>query len=137
MARQWPTRRSLVIGLISLGLSNILLMVNMFANSVVIFIISLLITALGHGLCLISGMAIVNKIAHPNQRAALISTYLITGYLGAIVPILGVGWIADAFGMTSALIAFCTAIGGLAFALSYMAKRCPAIVSPEASQGDQ
>ena len=133
MARQWPIRRSIMLGLLSLAVSNILLGINLYTNSITIFAISLLATALGHGLCLLAGMAVVNKVAMPHQRSALTSTYLITGYLGAIAPILGVGWIADAFSLNVALIIFCVFLSLLTFILCYLAKKCPAIVSPEAS----
>lgn len=131
IARPWPTRRSIMLGLASLGFSTLLLIVNIYANSVIIFAIGLLITALGHGLCLLSGMSIVQKVALPHQRAALTSTYLITGYLGAIAPILGVGWLADTFGLNVALISFCSMITVLSFVLCYFAKYCPAIEPSE------
>lgn len=131
LARPWPTRRCIILGLSSLGLSNLLLILNIYTNSIFVFAIGLIVTALGHGLCLLSGMAIVQKVAPPQQRAALTSTYLITGYLGAIAPILGVGWIADTFGLDIALISFCLSISALSFALAYMAQRTPAIIPLE------
>ena len=45
------------------------------------------------------------------NRAAVMSTYLFVAYLGTILPILAVGYLADHFGLTPAVIIFCISIG--------------------------
>lgn len=105
--RQWPLKRSLLIGLFAFSTSNLLLIANLQHASVLLFASSLILTAMGHGLCLISGMGIVNRIALPEHRAATTSSYLIIAYLGAIVPILALGFLADLFSMPVALVCFC------------------------------
>jgi len=59
----------------------------------------------------------INRIATPHNRSGLLSTYLVVGYLGSMAPMLGIGWIADRWGMNVALGCFCSAVvvmGGVA-----------------------
>lgn len=123
LVRQWPLKRSLLIGLACFSLSNLLLVANLWHASVLLFSASVLLIAMGHGLSLISGMGIVNRLALPEQRSATTSSYLIIAYLGAILPILAIGYLADQFGMQTALTAFCTSICSLSLALFFLTWR--------------
>ena len=49
------------------------------------------------------------------------------GYLGTIVPILGVGWLSDHLGLTVAIVIFCGAMALLTGALAWLAHRTPVI----------
>lgn len=53
------------------------------------------LTAIGHGLSQLAGMNMVGRIATPDTRAGLFSSYLVIGYIGSMVPMMGIGWIAD------------------------------------------
>ena len=55
------------------------------------------------------------------------STYLVVGYLGTIVPILGVGWLSDHLGLMVAIVIFCGAMALLTGALAWLAHRTPVI----------
>ncbi len=93
------------LGLLAVVLSNALLVFNFQAMSVAMFAVGVLAAAVGHGLCLLAGISMVNRIASPAQRAGLISTYLVSGYVGSIAPLLGAGWLADHFGLQAAITA--------------------------------
>jgi len=54
-------------------------------------------------MCLLAGISMVNRIARPAERSGLISTYLVCGYVGSIVPLIGAGWIADHYGLPMAI----------------------------------
>lgn len=120
LVRKWPLKRSFVLGLSSFTLSNILLMLNLHYTSTLLFSCSVLSLAFGHGLCLISGMGVVNRIALPEYRAATTSSYLIVGYLGAILPILAIGYLADKFSMATALTIFCLSLSLLCLSLLFI-----------------
>ena len=62
-------------------------------------------------------------MAAPSNRAGLLSTYLVIGYVGTILPILGLGALSDHIGLTRALVAFCCAFALLTLALCWMAWR--------------
>lgn len=126
LVRKWPLKRSLLIGLCSFVLSNLLLIANIWYTSVLLFSLTVLFVAIGHGLCLIAGMSIINKLAQPEHRSAITSSYLVIAYLGAILPILAIGFIADYFGMNAALTCYCISLAllslGLVFQLLYKIK---------------
>lgn len=130
MARPWVTKWVVVGGLLTLFLANILLMLNTRTTSLLLFGSSVLATALGHGLCLLGGISVVNKVAPPHQRSSLLSTYLMIAYLGSILPVLGMGWLADHIGLSQALLVFCSCIAALSGGLAYLAQRTPIIATP-------
>ncbi|MVW73632.1 MFS transporter [Bordetella sp. 15P40C-2] len=109
------------LGLTSLVVSNALLMVNLWTSSSVLFGLGVLFTAIGHGWCMLAGMSMINRIATSENRAGLLSTYLVIGYIGSMIPMIGVGWIADHWGMNVAVSTFCTfvVVTGLATAVLF------------------
>ncbi|PVY60652.1 MFS transporter [Pusillimonas noertemannii] len=131
VARPWVTKRVVIWGLLGLLLANVLLMLNTLTTSPLLFASSVLTTAFGHGLCNLGGISIVNKVAPPHQRSSLLSTYLMTAYLGSILPVLGMGWLADHIGLSNALLVFCTCIAVLTGCLAFAALRTPVIAAPE------
>lgn len=131
-ARPWATKRVVIWGLLSLMLANVLLMLNTTTTSPLLFASSVLTTSLGHGLCNLGGITVVNKVAPPHQRSSLLSTYLIIAYLGSILPVLGMGWLADHIGLTQALLVFCVCIGLLTGSLAILAQRTPVIAVSQA-----
>ena len=92
-----------LLGLLSVVLSNAMLVLNFTVGSSLVFIIGVCAAAAGHGMCLLAGISMVNRIASPAERSGLISTYLVCGYVGSIVPLLGVGWVADHYGLPVAI----------------------------------
>ncbi len=91
------------LGLLAVVLSNAMLVLNFRFGSSGIFVVGVCAAAAGHGLCLLAGISMVNRIAGPTERSALISTYLVCGYVGSIVPLIAVGWIADHHGLPIAI----------------------------------
>ncbi|WP_313088240.1 MFS transporter [Pseudomonas sp.] len=100
-----PLRWGGLLGLLAVVLSNAMLVLNFSLGSTLVFIIGVCAAATGHGLCLLAGISMVNRIASPAERSGLISTYLVCGYVGSIVPLLGVGWVADHYGLPVAVTA--------------------------------
>jgi MFS family permease len=96
------------LGLTGLVVSNALLMLNLWTSSSILFGLGVLFTATGHGWCMLAGMSMINRIATSENRAGLLSTYLVIGYIGSMIPMIGVGWIADHWGMSIAVSTFCT-----------------------------
>ena len=60
-----------------------------------LFFISDILVGVGHGFSLIGAFSFIHIMTDLNNRAAIMSTYLFVGYLGTIIPIVGVGFIAD------------------------------------------
>ncbi len=127
LARPVHTKTCAVWGLGLLAACNLLLIATSLTQWPALFVLSVLTTSAGHGLVNLAGIAIVNKVARPETRAGLLSTYLVVGYVGTIVPILGVGWLSDWLGLAVALVIFCVAMAALTGTLAWMAERTPLI----------
>ncbi len=102
-----PTRWSGFVGLKAFALCSALLLVNLQLGSLLFLALGILVTAIGHGMSLLAGMNMVNRIAEPHNHSGLFATYLVVGYCGSMIPIMGVGWIADYWGMQMAVSLFC------------------------------
>ena len=107
LAGKLPTHWCGVGGLLGLALSNALLMANLWAGSATLFALGVAFTAAGHGMSMLAGMSMINRIAKPSNRSGLLSTYLVIGYIGSMLPMMAIGWIADHWGMNVAVISFC------------------------------
>ncbi len=132
LARPLHPKNAMVAGFAALVLCNLLLVINNFVGSVLLFALSVLTTALSHGLCNLAGMSMVNKVATPASRAGLLSTYLMVGYCGTILPILGLGWLSDHIGLSRALVVFCICLAALAGVLAVLTWRTPRLPLPQA-----
>lgn len=128
LTRRFSTKTCIMMGLLGLSACNLLLILTTYTGAVMLFVLSVLVTGFGNGVVNMAGMSIVNKVATHEQRAGLLSSYMIVGYLGSIVPILGVGWLADHVGLTAAIVCFCAAMALLTAGLAYAAKNTPVIV---------
>lgn len=133
MARRWSTKTTAVTGMASLAISNLVLILTTHTGSTALFMLSVLTTAIGHGLANLTGMTLVNKVTTPDSRAGLLSSYLIVGYLGTIVPILGMGWLSDHLGLTPAIVVFSSAMAVLTAALAAIAYLTPRVQAPAAA----
>ena len=85
-------------------------MLNLWVGSAILFFLGVFFTALGHGLSMLAGMSMISRLATPGNRSGLLSTYLVIGYIGSIVPMMGIGWIADQWGLTVAVRIFCSMV---------------------------
>ena len=110
LAGRMPTHWCGFLGLLGLAVSNALLMINLWAGSAFLFALGVLFTAAGHGMSMLAGMSMVNRIATPDNRSGLLSTYLVIGYIGSMLPIMAIGWIADNWSMDAAVRTFCTLV---------------------------
>lgn len=116
-------------GLAMLAACNLLLIGTTYTNWPALFVLSVLCTAVGHGLMNLASVAIVNKVTVPANRSAVFSSYLVVGYLGAIVPIAALGWMSDWLGLSLAIEIFCAVICLMSLALMELARRT-ALIAP-------
>lgn len=107
LAGRVPTAWCGLAGLLGLALSNALLMANLWVSSTLLFVLGVVCTSIGHGMSMLAGISMVNRIATASNRSGLLSTYLVIGYIGSMVPMLAMGWIADHWGISVAVSIFC------------------------------
>lgn len=125
LAGRIPTHWCGFGGMVGLALSNALLMINLWAGSALLFGLGVLCTAIGHGMSMLAGISMVNRIASAHNRSGLLSTYLVIGYVGCMLPMMAMGWIADHWGMTVAVCAFCTLVVVLGVVCGVLFERHP------------
>src|SRR5690606_22964127 len=130
LARRVDTQWCGFGGLISLAVSNALLMVNLQTGSAVLFGLGVALTAIGHGMSMLAGMSMVYRIARPDNRSGLLSTYLLVGYIGSMVPMMAIGWMADHWGMNVAVSSFCVAVILMGTTVSILFQRHPRMQPP-------
>lgn len=130
ICRPFMTKKVAIAGCFALTASNALLLSNIFVGSPWLFALCVLATAAGHAMCNLAGMSVVNKVSRPTDRTGLLSTYLVIGYMGTIVPILGMGWLSDHIGLRGALISFCICLGVLTAALGVVSMRARVLPMP-------
>ncbi|RTZ48230.1 MFS transporter [Candidimonas sp. SYP-B2681] len=129
-ARRVPNKMNAVAGYGALVVSNLLLIATTYTGLIWLFMLSALTTALGHGLANLAGMSLVNKMATPASRAGLLSSYMIVGYLGTIVPILGMGWLSDRLGLAYAIMIFSASMTAVTAILTWAAHTTQPVPSP-------
>lgn len=110
LVSRWPTHVTGSCGLATLAFSNVLLLANMQQGSATLFAMGVVTTAIGHAMCMLAGMSLVPRLSEPAHRSGLFSTYLLVGYIGSMLPMLGMGWIADHFGLPTAVTSFCAMV---------------------------
>ena len=115
--------KSLILGLITLVVSFVLLGLCMSMQWSILFFISDILVGVGHGLGLLGAFGLIHQMTTTDNRAAVMSTYLFIGYLGTIVPIIAVGYLADHFGLTTGILGFCLGVGLLCLALIFWRKK--------------
>lgn len=122
-AKHLPTAKNLSLGLMTLVVSFVLLGLCMSMQWSILFFISDIMLGVGHGLGLLGAFGLIHQMTTTDNRAAVMSTYLFIGYLGTIVPIIAVGYLADHFGLTIGVLGFCIGIGLLCLSLIFWHKK--------------
>lgn len=116
-AKAVPAKKCLNIGLMIMLVSLVSLALCMILKASILFFASDILFGIGHGFALMGAFGVIHAITTLQNRAAVMSTYLFIGYLGTIVPIIAVGYLADHFDLGFAVISFCVAISALCLIL--------------------
>lgn len=106
--------KGLIAGLITLILFLVAVSVGITTDSVLAFAACMVLAGVGQGLCFMSATMIAAQSADEHRRSANMATYFSIAYIGATIPVIVVGRMADYWGMTSAILVFC-AIAAAAF----------------------
>lgn len=122
-AKSFEPAKCVNAGLIVLICSYVLLALCMTLHWSSLFFISDILVGVGHGLGLLGAFGLVHQMTRPENRAAVISTYLFIGYLGTIIPIIAAGYLSDHFGLIAGVLGFCIGVGLLCLLLLVWQKK--------------
>ena len=111
LAKTYATATAMIL------IANVMLVLTLELHSLPLFLLSIVATAMAHGLTLMAGFGKVQDITHSHNRAAVVSTFLVSGYCGAILPVMALGWLADHLGISTAVIIYCAVFALWAIAL--------------------
>jgi MFS family permease len=114
--RSLSSRTSMLLALALMLPSVALIVAAQLATSMALLIVATAVCAIAAGLGYRGSLQVTNQIAPPDRRAEIVSTYLICGFAGNALPVIGVGVISTLAGPIAASLAFAATI--IAFALT-------------------
>jgi MFS family permease len=92
---RFPSRRVMMAGL-GLFLAGLALITAALSQaSMALFLIGTIVTGIAVGAVFLGSLATANRLAPPGQRGRVVSTYFVAAYCGLIVPVVGVGILAE------------------------------------------
>lgn len=115
--------KGLVLGLLTLAGFLVALCIGIWADSVWAFLAAMILAGSGQGLCFMASTLIAGQNSDESRRSANMATYFSIAYIGASVPVIAVGRLADHWGLAPAVMIF-SALAVLALtALAWLARR--------------
>lgn len=115
--------RAMTSGLIAIPIGLLLIVLALHENSLALFIGGAVAGGGGSGLAFMGSLDLINQLASADQRAEAISAYFVVSYVAISVPVVGVGFAAQAWGLNAAALAFAIAIGALALLTNLLGGR--------------
>ncbi|WP_051580054.1 MFS transporter [Pseudonocardia acaciae] len=111
--RRMPAHRAQVAGLVLLAAGLVALVVAFPTGSLPWLLASAVTDGAGLGLAFLGAQTQLNHIAPPSRRAELAAAFSVCLYLGVALPVLGVGVLADASSLFTAVLWFAVGTGAL------------------------
>ncbi|MEU8525833.1 MULTISPECIES: MFS transporter [Streptomyces] len=105
-AGHFGAARSLPLGCAVLFVGLVLLAGAMYAELLVLVVLSAVVGGTGQGLAFRAALSAVAAAAPPDRRAAVISALFVVAYTGISIPVIGVGLLADPLGLEGAGLVF-------------------------------
>ena len=109
----WQARRSALV--LQIGATIAPVALALIAIAVVTgvpapFFLGTVLCGAGFGLCLLGGLGMLNQVAPPDRRGAVLSGFYVAAYLGLSAPIVSIGVLADSIGLPTAVVLLAVAI---------------------------
>jgi len=124
--RARSARHSMFIGVTATLVGIICVEASLFAVSAALFLVATVLVGVGNGMCFIGSLALINEIAPLHRRAETVAAYNVVGYFAISLPVIGVGLLANVFGLKSATVAFAAVLVPLAAVTLVTLGRSPA-----------
>lgn len=98
-----PARALELSGLPLLAGGLILLAIAGQISSLAVLLVATVAAGAGHGLVFLGGLTAINHAAPADRHAEVVSTFYVIAYLGVGLPVIGVGFLATAAGLLTAV----------------------------------
>jgi MFS family permease len=122
--RQRPGLQILAIGAWSVIVGVAVTLLGVFAHQVAIMLVGATITGVGFGAAFSGALRTVLPLAHPDERAGLLSAFYVQSYLAFSLPAIGMGLALPSLGLSNAAYIYGSVVILLAMA-SVLATRTP------------
>jgi MFS family permease len=96
----------MIVGVIASVVGISVVEAALLGASAPLFLLGTIVTGVGNGLCFIGSLSLVNEIAVPSKRAELVAAYNVVAYFALSLPVVGVGLMANLFGLKTATVLF-------------------------------
>ncbi len=121
-----PSRRVILAGLTVFLAALALIVAGLSAASMPIFLAGTVVSGVAVGAVFMGSLAAANRLAPAEARGQVISTYFVFAYVGLTVPVIAVGFGAQAFGDFRAILACAIALAVIAVASMAIIRRTAA-----------
>ncbi|MGZ4533570.1 MAG: MFS transporter, partial [Mycobacteriaceae bacterium] len=102
------------LGCAGLVLGTLLMALALWQASFPALIAGAVVAGVGQGMSFSKGLAAITSQVDPARRAEVASTFFVVLYVALALPVIGLGFAVQAFGITSAGIAFTLGVAALA-----------------------
>jgi MFS family permease len=117
LGRMMDARNSMIIGLLLLPLGLLLIVATILFQSRASLVLGCVITGAAQGFGWMGSSESVGRLAPPDQRASVMSSFYVVAYAGVALPVLAVGVGADWVGLPAAVSALAVAVTVTALSL--------------------
>ncbi|MDQ2722415.1 MAG: MFS transporter [Actinomycetota bacterium] len=112
--RNMTQRRAVNLGCAGLVVGTLLIALALWQASMLALIAGAIIAGAGQGTSFSKGLAAITEQVDPERKAEVTSTFFVVLYVALSLPVLGLGFAVQAFGITAAGIAFALGVAALA-----------------------
>lgn len=112
--RNLAQSRAVNLGCVGLVLGTLLIALALWQASLPALLAGTVIAGAGQGMSFSKGLAAISEQVDPARKAEVTSTFFVVLYVALSLPVLGLGFAVQAFGTTTAGIAFALGVAGLA-----------------------
>lgn len=112
--RRVPEDRAVDLGTLALAAGVLLVTLSLWQASFAALIAGVLIAGAGQGMSFSKGLSAITSQVDPARSAEVTSTFFVVLYIAISLPVLGVGFVAQQVGITTAGIGFTLGVAALA-----------------------
>ena len=124
-AGRFPGRLSMRLGLSLFILALAFVVAALQQASLVLFVAATIVVGVAVGAAFIGSLATANRLAPPEIRGQVVSTYFTFAYVGLTVPVIAVGFAADRVGFFGAVLACSVGLAALCILALVLSKQAP------------
>ena len=125
-----PSRPVIMAGLTVFLAALALIVAGLSAASLAVFLAGTVVSGVAVGAVFMGSLAVANRLAPPESRGQVISTYFVFAYVGLSVPAIAVGFGSQAFGDFRATLVCAIVLAALAVASMAVIRRSTAQQAP-------